>query len=281
MAMMMAGRVLLVCALCVVWCGAGGRCDEGGTGGTPPGANPASGAGTTGNAAGQTAPGEAEGFSAQQPQLEKVGDSPSGGSRSQVDLQLQSPTIQLTPSGAEHTAPSTHSKPSGEQMQDLPDEGPPGKPGISPSQEEGKNKTIVNQQSNGPPSHSSNNDFVSRNSEERTEDNSGSTETLVAAPSEEGQERENVTPSLEQPQETSTAAPTVTTQTISTKPSEENKSNTVKMSAASPQSTVTANTTDTTNTQNSDGSTAASHTTSSLLLLLVVACVAAAAVVAA
>ncbi|EKG02245.1 mucin-associated surface protein (MASP), putative [Trypanosoma cruzi] len=28
MAMMMTGRVLLVCALCVLWCGAGGRCDE-------------------------------------------------------------------------------------------------------------------------------------------------------------------------------------------------------------------------------------------------------------
>ncbi|RNC53923.1 mucin-associated surface protein (MASP), partial [Trypanosoma cruzi] len=45
--------------------------------------------------------------------------------------------------------------------------------------------------------------------------------------------------------------------------------------------TVTANTTDTTSTQNSDGSTAVSHTTSPLLLLLVVACAAAAAVVAA
>ncbi|EAN82649.1 Mucin-associated surface protein (MASP) [Trypanosoma cruzi] len=29
MAMMMAGRVLLVCALCVLWCGAGGGCEEG------------------------------------------------------------------------------------------------------------------------------------------------------------------------------------------------------------------------------------------------------------
>ncbi|EAN88920.1 Mucin-associated surface protein (MASP) [Trypanosoma cruzi] len=28
MAMTMTGRVLLVCALCVLWCGAGGRCDE-------------------------------------------------------------------------------------------------------------------------------------------------------------------------------------------------------------------------------------------------------------
>ncbi|EAN97866.1 Mucin-associated surface protein (MASP) [Trypanosoma cruzi] len=41
MAMMMTGRVLLVCALCVLWCGAGGRCDEEGPalpagGGVPP-----------------------------------------------------------------------------------------------------------------------------------------------------------------------------------------------------------------------------------------------------
>ncbi|RNC42071.1 mucin-associated surface protein (MASP) [Trypanosoma cruzi] len=37
---MMTGRVLLVCALCVLWWGTpGGRCDEGGTGGTPPGAS--------------------------------------------------------------------------------------------------------------------------------------------------------------------------------------------------------------------------------------------------
>ncbi|EAN93167.1 Mucin-associated surface protein (MASP) [Trypanosoma cruzi] len=31
MAMMMTGRVLLVCALCVLWCGAGGRCEDLGT----------------------------------------------------------------------------------------------------------------------------------------------------------------------------------------------------------------------------------------------------------
>ncbi|PBJ81110.1 mucin-associated surface protein [Trypanosoma cruzi cruzi] len=31
MAMMMTGRVLLVCALCVLWCGAGGGCEEAGT----------------------------------------------------------------------------------------------------------------------------------------------------------------------------------------------------------------------------------------------------------
>ncbi|KAF5216752.1 Mucin-associated surface protein (MASP) subgroup S074 [Trypanosoma cruzi] len=52
------------------------------------------------------------------------------------------------------------------------------------------------------------------------------------------------------------------------------------LSETAPQ-TATANTTDTANTQNSDGSTAVSHTTSPLLILLLVACAAAAAVVAA
>ncbi|KAF8282062.1 Mucin-associated surface protein (MASP), subgroup S136 [Trypanosoma cruzi] len=36
MAMMMTGRVLLVCALCVLWCGVCGRCEEAGTGDTLP-----------------------------------------------------------------------------------------------------------------------------------------------------------------------------------------------------------------------------------------------------
>ncbi|KAF8288523.1 Mucin-associated surface protein (MASP), subgroup S004 [Trypanosoma cruzi] len=279
MAMMMTGRVLLVCALCVLWCGAGGRCDEA----LPvvvSAVNPASGGVVTDNAAGQTAPGEAEGLSAHQPQLESVGGSPSGGSRSQADLQPQSPTIQLTHSGAENTVPSTTSKPLGEKMQNVPDEGPPGEPGILSSQEEAIKKTIVNQQSNDPPSHSINNDVVSRNRGERTEGNSRRAETLFAAHSEEGQEREKVTPSLEQPHETSTAAPAITTQTISMTPPDESEINTVKISEASPQSTGTAQTKHTATPGDSDSSTAVSHNFSPLLLL-VVACVAAAAVVAA
>ncbi|EAN93161.1 Mucin-associated surface protein (MASP) [Trypanosoma cruzi] len=40
MAMMMTGRVLLVCALCVLWCGAGGRCDGGETAGSGSGGGP-------------------------------------------------------------------------------------------------------------------------------------------------------------------------------------------------------------------------------------------------
>ncbi|ESS61353.1 mucin-associated surface protein (MASP) [Trypanosoma cruzi Dm28c] len=42
MAMMMTGRVLLVCALCVLWCVAGGRCDEERAGDTPDGLSGAS-----------------------------------------------------------------------------------------------------------------------------------------------------------------------------------------------------------------------------------------------
>ncbi|EAN83510.1 Mucin-associated surface protein (MASP) [Trypanosoma cruzi] len=53
MAMMMTGRVLLVCALCVLWCGAGGGCDD------TPQASPSDSGGTVvGTGAGQS--GEAD-----------------------------------------------------------------------------------------------------------------------------------------------------------------------------------------------------------------------------
>ncbi|KAF5222519.1 mucin-associated surface protein (MASP) [Trypanosoma cruzi] len=59
MAMMMTGRVLLlVCALCVLWCGAGGRCDEERAGDTPDGL---SGASLTGS--GETLPTEPKALS--------------------------------------------------------------------------------------------------------------------------------------------------------------------------------------------------------------------------
>ncbi|EAN98556.1 Mucin-associated surface protein (MASP) [Trypanosoma cruzi] len=282
---MMSGRVLLVCALCVLWCGAGGRCDEEGTAGhgVQPGVSASGGSGAPDNASGQTASGVAVKPSAEQTQLRKAEDSAPGSPQSQADLQNQSSTIQRTPSSSENAVPSTHSKPSGEQMQDLPEEVPPGKPEILSSQEEGKNETIANQQSIDPPSHSGNNDVVGRNSGERTDDTPSSTEIIDAAPSEEVQEREKVTPSLEQPQETSTAAPAITTQTTSMTPPKDGENSSVKMSDASPHSTVTVTQTNhtATITQNSDSSTAVFHCTSPLLLLLVVACAAAAAVVAA
>ncbi|KAF5216834.1 Mucin-associated surface protein (MASP) subgroup S004 [Trypanosoma cruzi] len=285
MAMMMTGRVLLVCALCVLWCGAGGGgCTED-TAGSESGLSNRGSDEVSEGASGHTASGGAGNPSAEQTRLRKVEGSAPGSPQLQADLKPQSPTIQApSPSSSEHTDLLSHSKPSGEGRQDETPEGPPGEPETSLNQEENKDVSNGNQQSIDPPSPSGNDDVVSSNSEERTEGTPSSTEIIVAAPSEEGQESENVTPSLEQPQETSTAAPAITTQTSSTTTSEVGESSTVKMSDASPQTAgtaTTANTTDTTTKiANSDGSTAVSHTTSPLLLL-VVACAAAAAVVAA
>nr|ALD09581.1 mucin-associated surface protein [Trypanosoma cruzi] len=280
MAMMMTGRVLLVCALCVLWCGAsGGGCTEGQLPVVGPLVNSESGSGVvTDNPAGHTVPGGAGNPLADQTQLNNV----EGSAPREVSLEapLQSvSTTQQTPSSSEHTDSLTHLKPSGEERQDGTPKGPPGRPGTSPGQEDNKDVSNGNQQSIDPPSHSGKDDIVSRNSGERREDNPSSTEIFDAAPSEEGQEPENVTPSLEQPQGNSTAAPAITTQTISTTPPDQSESNTVKTSEVSPQSTGTTQTNNTTTkVGDSDSSTAVSHTTSPLLLLLV-ACAAAAAVV--
>ncbi|KAF5219384.1 Mucin-associated surface protein (MASP) subgroup S004 [Trypanosoma cruzi] len=283
MAMMMSGRVLLVCALCVLWCGAGGGgCTED-TAGSESGLSNRGSDEVSEGASGQTASGGAGNPSAEQTRLRKVEGSAPGSPQLQADLKPQSPTIQApSPSSSEHTDLLSHSKPSGEGRQDETPEGPPGEPETSLNQEENKDVSNGNQQSIDPPSPSGNDDVVSSNSEERTEGTPSSTEIIDAAPSEEGQERENVTPSLEQPRETSTAAPAITTQTSSMRPTDVGESNTVKMSDAAPQSTGTAQTNDTTTKiADGDGSTAASHTTSPLLLLLLFACAAAAAVVAA
>ncbi|PWU97449.1 Mucin-associated surface protein (MASP) [Trypanosoma cruzi] len=81
-----------------------------------------------------------------------------------------------------------------------------------------------------------------------------------------------------------TKATTVAANTTDTTNTQNSDSSTVKMSEAAPQTTITITATQTNHTVtpgDSDGSTAVSHTTSPLLLLLIVACAAAAAVVAA
>ncbi|PWV17672.1 Mucin-associated surface protein (MASP) [Trypanosoma cruzi] len=282
MAMMMTGRVLLVCALCVLWCSAGCRCDEEEdtalVGDLP--ANSESGSGGPEKDTDHTVPGGAENPSAQQSQLNKVRGSPPGISSLEAPSEVESKKKQ-TQSDPEHTDLLSPSKSSGEQRQDGTPERAPGRPETSPNQEDNKDVSIVNQQNIDPPSPSGNDDVVSHNSGERTEDTPSSTEIIDAAPSEEVEKRENVIPSLEQPRGTSTAAPAITTQTSSTTPTDVGESNTVKMSEASPKSTGTSQTDHTTTKiANSDGSTAVSHTTSPLLLLLLV-CASAAAVVAA
>ncbi|KAF8290613.1 Mucin-associated surface protein (MASP), subgroup S004 [Trypanosoma cruzi] len=281
MAMMMTGRVLLVCALCVLWCGAGGGgCTEDQLPIVVSSVISASGV-VAGNAAGHTVTGEAGVVSLQQSRPDNVGNSAAGSPPLQAALEPESPTEQPQ-SDPEHTVPLTNSQSSGEERQDGAPDGTPGKPGISPSQVDNKKLSNGNQQRIDPPSPSGKDNVVSHKSEERREDTPSNAEIPVATPSEEGHERENDTPSLEQPQGNSTAAPAITTQTISTTPPDQSESNTVKTSEVSPQSTGTTQTNNTTTkVGDSDSSTAVSHTTSSLLLLVVVACAAAAAVVAA
>ncbi|EAN92306.1 Mucin-associated surface protein (MASP) [Trypanosoma cruzi] len=277
---MMTGRVLLVCALCVLWCGSGGRCEEEVVPVADLPANSESGSGGPEKDTDHTVPGGAENLSAQQSQLNKVRGSPPGISSLEAPSEVESKK-KHTQSDPEHTDLLSPSKSSGEQRQDGTPDGTPGRLATSHSQEDRKHPSIEGPERNGPPSSSSNNNTVGRKSEERTEDTPSSTEIIVAAPSEEGQERENVAASLEQPEGNSTAAPAITTQTISTTPTDDGTVDTVRMSDAAEQSTGTAQTNHTMTPGDSDSSTAVSHTTSPLLLLLVVACAAAAAVLAA
>ncbi|EKF32250.1 mucin-associated surface protein (MASP), putative [Trypanosoma cruzi marinkellei] len=286
MAMMMAGRVLLVCALCVLWCGAGGRCDGGGTAGI-------------GNGGGGT-PTESE-------QLETI---PQGS----ADLNDASPGVK------ENVAPPSYpSKDDEDDDDDDDDDDEDGGTGDEEDAERGtegkggqgetvavcsdstkQNLSDVEQQT-GQPIVSSGDISLSATQEsnanlmqtavtgkKETDENTTAGEnalttvngrnTLPAGiaggtppPPKDGAD------SREQDGEDTT--------------SEGNKNVPSPETAATPQShrpkdaevtgkdakatTVTANTTDTTITQNSDGSTAASHTTSPLLFLFVVACAAA------
>ncbi|EKF30726.1 mucin-associated surface protein (MASP), putative, partial [Trypanosoma cruzi marinkellei] len=280
MAMMMTGRVLLVCALCVLWCGiAGGRCDEEARVLEPPVYSTSGGASERDT--GHTAPDEAEAVSAEQTELQDVVGSSPGGSQLQTPLQPESPKEQADTS-AKLTDSPTDSQTSAEERQGVSPEGLPDEPGTSVGSVDEKHASDGNRERNDTQPSSNSIDVVIRNNEGLKEDTPRSAEIVDVAQSEEGEESGNATLSLEQPQGNSTATPAITPQTSSMTPDDnDNESNTVTMSEASPQTLVTANRTDTTNTQNSDGTTAASHTTSPLLLPLLVACAAAAAVVAA
>ncbi|RNC53962.1 mucin-associated surface protein (MASP), partial [Trypanosoma cruzi] len=176
MAMMMTGRVLLVCALCVLWCGAGGVCtDEVVPVDDAPVISASGGSGAADKDTGRTVPGGAENLSAQQSQLQKVGDSSPGISSLEAASGIES-TKQQTQSDHKYKDPVTPSQSSGERRQDEQHEGPPGKPGASLGQEERKHALDGVPERNDPPPASSNNNTVSSNSEERTEDTPSSTE---------------------------------------------------------------------------------------------------------
>ncbi|EAN97722.1 mucin-associated surface protein (MASP), putative [Trypanosoma cruzi] len=289
---MMTGRVLLVCALCVLWCGVGGRCEAG--------------VGVGAQQDGGKSPPESKGLETS--------------SKGTQDLKGGA-------AGAKENSLSTPTEEDDEDVDDDIEEGDDDDGGAVDEEEEnvrgqsGQEGTVAL----GPGSSekkligSEKQTELSISSAESTSP-SGSRElnvNLTQTEVEGKKETDKNTPAVENPLTTVNGENTLPAGIVEGNPSppppqdgvgsreqdgegttsESQKNVPLPESAATPQShqdkgsegtgedtkatTVTANTTDTTNTQNSDGSTAVSHTTSPLLLLLVVACAAAAAVVAA
>ncbi|KAF8286669.1 Mucin-associated surface protein (MASP), subgroup S017 [Trypanosoma cruzi] len=284
---MMTGRVLLVCALCVLWCGAGGRCDAAvGVGAQLDGgkSSPESKGVETPSQGTQDLKGGAAGAKEDPPPLPTEEDD------EDVDDDIEEG---IDDGRAE-----------GEEEKVRGQSGQEGKVALGSDSTEKKlagsekqtELSIASAGSISPPG--------------SRESNVNLTQTEV-----EGKETDKNTPAVESALTTGNGERTLPAGIAEGNPSppppldgihsrEEDGEGTTSEgqknvpspeTAATPQShhdkgsegtgenakatTVTANTTDTTNTQNSDGSAAVSHTTSPLLLL--VACAAAAAVVAA
>ncbi|EAN90696.1 Mucin-associated surface protein (MASP) [Trypanosoma cruzi] len=290
MAMMMAGRVLLVCALCVLLCGAGGRCDEeeraalGSDGGPPPGsAEPGTPRKETQELK-DGAPGVIE--TASPPSSKPTGEDKDDDDEDDDDddddeeTEAEGESIEgqsnkggtalpdpgsgernLSDSGQETgraNVPAGSIPPSGSQLSNANST----QTEVEEKKDSGKNPPAVE------------NPLTTVNGENTLPgDIAGVTpppppEDGVDSRKQDGKDTTSVGEKNIPPPET-TATPQSHRDEGSEGTGEDTKA-----------TTVTANTTDTTNKQNSDGSTAVSHTTSPLLPLLV-ACAAAAAVVAA
>ncbi|EAO00131.1 putative mucin-associated surface protein (MASP) [Trypanosoma cruzi] len=286
MAMMMAGRVLLVCALCVLWCGAGGRCDGGETAGLgsaehlpesqEPGTSPEGTQDLQDEAGGvvetavpstssededkedaseeneheETEDGEKKSIERQGDQGGTVASDPNSGEKNLIGSgQENNPAIVpaggISPSGSQESN-ANPSQPEVDEKKETEKSLPAVENAHTPGNRE---NTLPGGVAGGNPPSPPEDGVASR--EHDGEDTTSGDKKNVPSPE--------------------TAA---TPQSHRDKGSEGTGEDTKA-------TTVTANTTDTTSTQNSDGSTAVSHTTSPLLLLLLVACAAAAAVVAA
>ncbi|PBJ78766.1 mucin-associated surface protein [Trypanosoma cruzi cruzi] len=320
MAMMMTGRVLLVCALCVLWCGAGGGFGEKETAGS--------------------------GSDAELPPAPKPVVTPSVGSQG-----LQNGVTVVTEEVAQISSPPQDGDANGDDDEEMEDGETEEKEGKRTAGQSGQGGTIApgpdsreeilsgiekktgqsivsaggispsnSQESNANPTQpevertntdentpAAKNPLTTVNGEQTVPE--GVAGVNLSSPPEEGvdsheQSGEDATsegkknvPSPETaatPQShrdegsegtgEDTKTTTVTANTTDTTNKQNSDGSTVKMNEAAPQTTITLTATQTNHTVtpgDSDSSTAASHTTSPLLLLLVVACAAAAAVVAA
>ncbi|KAF5220585.1 Mucin-associated surface protein (MASP) subgroup S068 [Trypanosoma cruzi] len=250
MAMMMTGRVLLVCALCVLWCGVcGGERAE-----TTP-ASPGNTSGKNPQSKGETVVGAGGGEqNVQQTAPQAPASKASGLPAAEADA-VPSPSPAPQPRGEASVTASATIEKKDQNKEDKKNE---------------EKKEEVEEEEE-------------RKKEEEREPVTGTTEGISAA----GQEQPSLSSGAEgsskitNPNSTQTTGdddPAADVAGTAEGKQNENKESNAKETPV----TATAMKTTTATTGDSDGSTAASHTTSPLLLLLlVVACAAAAAVVAA
>ncbi|PBJ71878.1 mucin-associated surface protein [Trypanosoma cruzi cruzi] len=290
MAMMMTGRVLLVCALCVLWCGAGGRCAEGEAAGRvsgdelPQGSKPlvtprvgsqglqngvtvvkeevppTSSPPQDGNADGDEGDGDDGGDDDETEAEEEESTEGRGGKGGTAAIGSDSSKENLIGSGQEKNqsiAPAGGISPSGGQESNAN----PTQPEVEEKKEPDKNTPVENALAPGNGENTLLEGIAGGNPSPPPEDGVDSREQDGEDTTSEGEKK---VPSPE-----TAATPQSHREEGSEGTGEDRKA-----------TTATANTTDTTSTQNSDDSTAASHTTSPLLPLIV-ACATAAAVVAA
>ncbi|EKF30710.1 mucin-associated surface protein (MASP), putative [Trypanosoma cruzi marinkellei] len=285
MALMMTGRVLLVCALCVLWCGAGGgRCDEEGVG---------VGAGVSGG--GVEPPPESKGLetSSQTKQDIKVG---AVGAKENLPL---SPTKEDDEDVDEETEDKEEKRAEGQSSDE-------GTVALAADPREGKligseRQTDLSIISTGSisPSGSEESNAIPTQTEVAEKDNSDESppavESVLTTDNGENTMPAGIAEGTPPPPPKDGVGSHKRDGGDTT--SEDKKDVPSPETAATPQihrdkgleetgeerkaTTVPANTTDTTNTWNNDSSTAVFHTISSLLILVVVACAAVAAVVAA
>ncbi|EAN97736.1 Mucin-associated surface protein (MASP) [Trypanosoma cruzi] len=293
MAMMMTGRVLLVCALCVLCCGVGGRCEAG--------------VGVGAQQDGGTSPPESKGLETS--------------SQDSQDLKDKAPVVKG------EVPPASPGINAEEEDDDDDDDGEGDGDGQENGGVEVEEKPIGRQGGQGGTAalgSDSRETNLSGSEQENhqaivsaegiSHSDSRESKAILTQPEfEEKNDSDKNTTAVENPLTTVNGENTLPAGVAGGNPpppkdgvgsreqdgedttSEGQKNVPLPESAATPQShqdkgsegtgedtkatTVTANTTDTTNTQTSDGITAVSHTTSPLLLLLLVACTAAAAVV--
>ncbi|KAF5219121.1 Mucin-associated surface protein (MASP) subgroup S017 [Trypanosoma cruzi] len=295
MAMMMTGRVLLVCALCVLWCGGGDRCDGEetaalGSGGLPPKSTQL-----------ETPPQDSQGLKDKAPVVKGEVPPASPGINAEEEDD-DDDDGEGDGDGHENGGAEVEEKPIGRQG---------GQGGTAAL---GSDSRETNLSGSEQENHQA---IVS--AEGISHSDSQESKAILTQPEfEEKNESDKNTTAVENPLTTINGENTLPAGVAGGNPSppppqdgvgsreqdgedttsEGQKNVPLPETAATPQShqdkgsegtgedtkatTVTANTTDTTSTQKGDGTTAVSHTTSPLLLLLLlVACAAAAAVVAA